>query len=327
MADLLPSSPDVEQADEPRVIGIDDEDADDLIAALSSDTARSILASLHEDPATPSTVADRADTTLQNAQYHLKRLDDAGVIEVADTVYSEKGREMKVYAPADRALVVVAGRDSETTGLRTALSRLIGGVGVLGLAAVALDRLVRRTTGGVSLASQGGAGDADGGDAGAGADGGAATDLGTNATVSTTPEPTPEPTAEPTATSTTASGDGGGFQIAEATPTPSPESEEATRTAAETATRTVAETATSTPAPTATPTPTPTATATSTPTPQPTPEATATVADGATTVAAATDPTSVSTILATASPGTLFFLGGVTVLLAGFVVWYLRARR
>jgi len=312
MADLLPSTPDVEGADEPRVVGIDDEDADDLLAALSSDTARSILATLHDEPATPSEVADSVDTTLQNAQYHLQRLDEAGVIEVGDTVYSEKGREMKVYAPADRALVVVAGRNEETTGLRTALSRLIGGVGVLGLAAAALDRLVRRTTGGVAVT--GGGDGADAGAGGSGGDGGGAepADLATNATAeptatpTSTPEPTgtPQPTAEPTATPTPS--DGGGIGIAEATPTPTPE---ATRTATETA----VETATQTPQPTPTPTPQPT--------PTPAPEATT----AAETVAAA-DPTSLPATLA-ASPGVMFFLGGVSVLLVGFAVWYLRTRQ
>ena len=133
MADLLPSSPDTSAAEQssPRVVGLDSDDADDLLSALSSSTARDVLATLHEDPDTPSALADRVDTSLQNAQYHLENLHEAGLIEVIDTVYSEKGREMKVYAPADRPLVVFAGKESESTGLKTALTRLLGGFGVL----------------------------------------------------------------------------------------------------------------------------------------------------------------------------------------------------
>jgi len=134
MARLLPSrsgeSSDPES--DPRVVGLDSEDADDLLAAMSSETARELLSSLHEAPATPSEVADRVDTSLQNAQYHIDNLQEAGAIEVADTVYSEKGREMNVYAPADRPLVVVAG-DDETGGIRTALASLLAGVGLLGV--------------------------------------------------------------------------------------------------------------------------------------------------------------------------------------------------
>jgi DNA-binding transcriptional ArsR family regulator len=140
MARLFPSgsdrSPNTES--DPRVIGLDSEDADDLLAAMSSETARHLLSSLHESPATPSELADRIDTSIQNVQYHLEKLTDAGAIEVADTVYSEKGREMSVYAPADEPLVVVAG-DDETGGIRAALARLLAGVGLVGIVGAGIN--------------------------------------------------------------------------------------------------------------------------------------------------------------------------------------------
>ncbi|MFC4549563.1 MULTISPECIES: ArsR/SmtB family transcription factor [Halorussus] len=141
MADLLPSTSDATapQTAEPRVIGVDSDDADDLLGALSSSTARELLAALHEDPATPSALADAVDTSLQNAQYHLGKLEDADVIQVIDTIYSEKGREMKVYAPTDRPLVVFAGNEEKTTGLKAALSRLLGAFGALGLLSIAIQ--------------------------------------------------------------------------------------------------------------------------------------------------------------------------------------------
>ncbi len=89
----------------------------------------------------PSELAAEIDTSLQNVQYHLGNLSEAGLIEVADTRYSEKGREMNVYTPADRALVVVAGREDETKGLKGALTRLIGGVGVLGFASLLVQQV------------------------------------------------------------------------------------------------------------------------------------------------------------------------------------------
>lgn len=140
MARLFPSSsegsPNTES--DPRVIGLDSEDADDLLAAMSSETARQLLSSLHESPATPSELADRIDTSIQNAQYHLENLEDAGAIEVSDTVYSEKGREMSVYAPADEPLVVVAG-DDEQRGIRAALARLLAGVGLVGVVGASIN--------------------------------------------------------------------------------------------------------------------------------------------------------------------------------------------
>jgi DNA-binding transcriptional ArsR family regulator len=164
MADLLPSRSETPAAEaDPRVIGLDSEDADDLLSALSSDTAREVLAALHEEPDTPANVADRVDTSLQNAQYHLGNLEDAGLIEVVDTVYSEKGREMNRYAPADRPLVVFAGREEESHGLESALKNLLGAVGVLGLTSL----IVQWSLEGAPFGARTG-----GADAGGGGDGG-----------------------------------------------------------------------------------------------------------------------------------------------------------
>ena len=144
MGDLLPSRPDLSDDDtDPRVVGLDSDEVDDLLAAIASETARNALAALHDDPGAPSEVADRVDTSIQNAQYHLDRLETAGLIEAAGTAYSEKGREMTVYAPSDQALVVVAGSDEEATGLQSALTQLLGGVGAVALGSVVVDRLAR----------------------------------------------------------------------------------------------------------------------------------------------------------------------------------------
>ncbi|WP_123535299.1 ArsR/SmtB family transcription factor [Halosimplex salinum] len=140
---LLPSKPDTTAADdaEPRVVGVESDDADDLLSALSSETARRLLGELHETPAPPAELADRVDTSLQNAQYHLENLEDAGAVEVVDTAYSQKGREMDVYAPADQPLVIFAGDQEKSTSIRTALSRLLGAVGLLAVVSLVVQAL------------------------------------------------------------------------------------------------------------------------------------------------------------------------------------------
>ncbi|GGI98756.1 hypothetical protein GCM10008995_05780 [Halobellus salinus] len=159
------------------MVGLDDDDAEDLLSALSSTTARGILAALHEEPTNPAALAESVDTSLQNAQYHLERLESAGVIEVVDTVYSEKGREMDVYAPADRPLVVVAADGDETAGVSDILGRLLGGLGVVGIASLLTQYLL----GGAPFVARGG------GDAGGGAVGTA--DVATQTAASTGPPP------------------------------------------------------------------------------------------------------------------------------------------
>ncbi|MFC6992937.1 ArsR/SmtB family transcription factor [Haladaptatus sp. GCM10025707] len=197
---LLPSSPSSEAGDDavPRVIGVDSEDADALLGALSSETARRILTELHDEPAHPSALAARIDSSLQNVQYHLERLESAGAISVVDTIYSEKGREMKVYAPADKPLVIFAGREQETGGLRNAVARLFSGVAILAGASLAVQAWAGRN--GLGL--------------GGGSD--------ESATQTAT-------TAAQTATASADGGGAGGFSVAEAT------TEATTETATQTA--------------------------------------------------------------------------------------------
>src|SRR6056297_1480512 len=105
---LIPGRSSAGRGDGSQVVGIREEAADEVFEALSSRTAREILAALYEEPDTASSVADTVDTSLQNASYHIEKLVDADLVEVADTWYSEQGREMKVYAPASESLVVFA---------------------------------------------------------------------------------------------------------------------------------------------------------------------------------------------------------------------------
>jgi len=72
----------------------------------------------------------------------LENLVEADLIAVADTWYSEKGTEMKVYAPTESALVVCAGRESTTDRLKSSIKNLLGALGVFGLASLLVQYLV-----------------------------------------------------------------------------------------------------------------------------------------------------------------------------------------
>lgn len=117
-ATLLPRRSAVDEPDpETLVLPIAEPGTADLCSALSSDTARTIVASLADEPGTASDVADRADTSLQNARYHLDRLRDAGLVRVVDTWYSVKGNEMDVYASVhDRIVLDASGAADGTPG-------------------------------------------------------------------------------------------------------------------------------------------------------------------------------------------------------------------
>ena len=132
MSSIFPLRENVTFDDErkPRLVDLDEETADEVFTALSSGTTRTIFLELHKAPQTASDLSDVTETSVQNVQYHLEKLLDADLIEVVDTWYSERGSEMKVYAPQDESLVLFAGRDKQGT-LRSLLNRVVGVLGML----------------------------------------------------------------------------------------------------------------------------------------------------------------------------------------------------
>ncbi|MFC6793203.1 helix-turn-helix domain-containing protein [Halobaculum halobium] len=92
-------------------------DAGEVVEALTSETARAILGRITESPAPASDLAEALDISVQNASYHLDQLAEVDVVEVVDRWYSKRGREMKVYGPANTPLVIVAGRSVDEAAI------------------------------------------------------------------------------------------------------------------------------------------------------------------------------------------------------------------
>lgn len=114
----------------PRLVDLDEETADEVFEALSARTTRKIFLSLHDQPQTASDLAEETDTSVQNVQYHLKKLQDVELIDDVDTWYSERGSEMDVYAPRDESLVLFAGRDKQRS-FRSLFDKIAGVASVL----------------------------------------------------------------------------------------------------------------------------------------------------------------------------------------------------
>jgi DNA-binding transcriptional ArsR family regulator len=134
LTDLLP-----ERTDDPdarlRVVDVDDEEADAVFDALSSETRRGVYRYVFDSPATASELADRLDTSLQNVTHHVAELERAELIEPIGHRYSETGNEMTVYGPASDPLVLV-GREDLRPHITGSLSRLAGGIGILAAASL-----------------------------------------------------------------------------------------------------------------------------------------------------------------------------------------------
>jgi predicted transcriptional regulator len=97
---LLPSSPDISPDSSPRVVDLESERAGELMAALSSQTARELLSELHEEPAPPSELADRLDYDESTVRTYLNELVDFGLLEKSQ-LNRESGGYVNVYHSID----------------------------------------------------------------------------------------------------------------------------------------------------------------------------------------------------------------------------------
>jgi DNA-binding transcriptional ArsR family regulator len=98
MPSALPLRPSIDHTPRSReVVDLADDDAAAVLDSLGCQTARAILAALDDSPATASQLADAVDTSIQNANYHLENLRDAGLVDEVGTWHSSKGKEMSVY--------------------------------------------------------------------------------------------------------------------------------------------------------------------------------------------------------------------------------------
>lgn len=115
---MFPLTPSLDPPEaEARTVDLFSETGRRMLEALSAGTARAIFTELGDDPATTSELADAVQTSLQNAHYHLDRLQEADLIRVVGTHYSTKGSEMDVYAHAHDPLVFVAGDEAASRAL------------------------------------------------------------------------------------------------------------------------------------------------------------------------------------------------------------------
>ena len=119
----------------PRVLGLEEPAADDVLDALSPATRRHAYRALFDEPRTTSELAELLDTSVQNVQYHLGELTDVGLVEPVDTVYSSKGNEMTVYGPASDPIVFV-GDESRYPLVERSVRRAVTGLAFLAAASL-----------------------------------------------------------------------------------------------------------------------------------------------------------------------------------------------
>ncbi len=77
---------------------------------IGSEGCRRILDSLAAEPASASQLAEKMGAPLTTVQYDVEKLLEAGLIRVERVARTEKMREMKIYGPVRKLIVVVPER-------------------------------------------------------------------------------------------------------------------------------------------------------------------------------------------------------------------------
>jgi DNA-binding transcriptional ArsR family regulator len=78
-----------------------------ITQVITNDTARQIMELLAEHSMSASDIAKQLDIPLTTIKYNLENLVDVGLAKIDRIKYSEKGRQVKVYAPVRKLIVVV----------------------------------------------------------------------------------------------------------------------------------------------------------------------------------------------------------------------------
>ena len=99
-------------ANEVVVLQPGDERAQKIARAMASQTANAIIQEFRSGPMTSSEVARKMKIPITTAAYHIDNLLEAGLLEVVNTRWSEKGREVKVYGLRIRCSSSPAGETS-----------------------------------------------------------------------------------------------------------------------------------------------------------------------------------------------------------------------
>jgi DNA-binding transcriptional ArsR family regulator len=112
-------------ADEVVFLEPGDERAQKIAKAMGSQTASDILQLLSDGQKSLTDITERLAIPMTTAKYHVENLLDAGLLSVAETKYSMKGREVKLYSLTNQ-LLIVAPRHSNVRSLLLKYASLFG---------------------------------------------------------------------------------------------------------------------------------------------------------------------------------------------------------
>ena len=100
-------------ADRVEILSTEDSKLKSIGEILSSDSSRAILKILFNDSLTANQISQKTETSLPLVIYHLKKMQDAGVVKIANVGKNTKSHDMKFYTVDKLAIVILPAIMSE----------------------------------------------------------------------------------------------------------------------------------------------------------------------------------------------------------------------
>jgi DNA-binding transcriptional ArsR family regulator len=99
--------------DKIEILSTDDDRIKSVGELLSSDSSRAILKLLFNDQLTANQIAQKTEISLPLVIYHLKKMQEAGIIKIAQTGKNTKSHDMKYYTVDKFAIVILPSAATE----------------------------------------------------------------------------------------------------------------------------------------------------------------------------------------------------------------------
>ncbi len=96
-----------------------------ITQVITNDTARQVMELLADQSMSVSDIAHKLDVPLTTIKYNIDNLVDVGLAKVERIKYSEKGRQVKIYGPV-RKLIVVVPEKTDSASIADILKKYLG---------------------------------------------------------------------------------------------------------------------------------------------------------------------------------------------------------
>ncbi|TLX93362.1 MAG: winged helix-turn-helix transcriptional regulator [Thaumarchaeota archaeon] len=136
---MTPEKTNPQIAEKVGIYDTDDERLRTLGEVLINDASRNILKLLLDQTLTANEIATKTGFSLQLARYHLKKMQDAGLVEISKIGKNTKAHDMKYYSATKFAIVILPSKFSEKAKSSKSLFKSFRSIyrfGAIGIAAI-----------------------------------------------------------------------------------------------------------------------------------------------------------------------------------------------